>query len=112
MIGVYGMLAHAVTSRTREIGVRLALGASANQIKAIVLREGYRPVVQGLAIGLMFGAFARVAVRAYLALSLGPMDFITFTLVPVLLLAVVLVACYVPAARAARIDPNDVLRQT
>jgi putative ABC transport system permease protein len=111
MIGLYGMLAQVVTSRTREIGVRLALGASMAQIKGIILREGYRPVVQGLAIGLLFGAFARVAVRAYLALSLGRMDLIAFTLVPVLLSAVVLVACYVPAARAARIDPNDVLRQ-
>jgi putative ABC transport system permease protein len=108
-IGIYGLLAFSVASRTREIGVRSALGASQTLIARMVLREGLALVVAGVAIGL---AVAFVATRALEALlfEIEPGDPLTFAGIAVLLLAVATLACYLPARRAARIDPLTALR--
>jgi putative ABC transport system permease protein len=108
-IGIYGLLAFSVASRTREIGVRSALGASQTLIARMVLREGLALVVAGVAIGL---AVAFVATRSLEALlfEIEPGDPLTFAAIAALLLAVALLACYLPARRAARIDPLTALR--
>ena len=110
MIGLYGIQSHLVTQRTREIGVRMALGAAAGQIRTLVLRQGYRPVLEGLALGLVFGALCRALIRAYIDARVTPVDPVAFAVVPVPLVIAALVACYAPARRASRVEPNEALR--
>jgi putative ABC transport system permease protein len=110
MVGLYGVQSHIVAYRTREVGVRMAIGATARQIEGLMLREGYRPVFEGLALGLFFGVVARVGVRALVVAEIQPIDPVAFSLVPIPLLIAAFIACYVPARRAARVDPNVALR--
>jgi len=110
MVGLFGIQSHTVSHRTREIGVRLSLGASPGQIKRMVLKDGYRPVAEGLAIGLFIGVIGRAIVRAYTDLEVSVLDPWLFFVVPIPLIVAAFCACYFPAHRAAGVDPNVALR--
>jgi predicted permease len=110
MVGLYGIQSHLVAQRTREVGVRMALGAARRQIELMMLRQGYRPVVEGILLGLFFGAVVRTIIRAYVNAPIQPIDPVAFTLVPIPLILAALIACYAPARRASRVDPNEALR--
>ena len=107
--GLYGVLAHSVTQRTREIGVRIALGARPAEAVALMLREGLILAGIGLAVGLA-GAFALTRVLRNLLFGVAPLDLPTFGAVTVLLAFVALIASYLPARRAAKVNPIVALR--
>ena len=110
LIGVYSVVSYSVAQRTKEIGLRMALGASARDVIRLVLREGGTVGAAGCLAGVLF---AYMAIRLISAryLTLPQIDGATFLITPMLLHAVVLVACYVPARRASRLAPLDVLRR-
>jgi putative ABC transport system permease protein len=108
-VGIYGVLAYSVTERTREIGVRVALGAEPGRIVKLVLRGGMGVVLAGAAIGLG-GALALSGMLRSLLFGVQPHDLATFAAVPAVLLAVAAFAAYVPARRASRMDPTEALR--
>ena len=108
-IGLYGVLAFNVARRTREIGVRLALGARRGHVLAMVVKQGCVLVGVGLLLGLA-GALGAVRLLQSLLHGTGAYDLATFTIVPAVLAAVSLLACYLPARRAAILDPMIVLR--
>jgi predicted permease len=110
MAGLYGVQSHIVAHRTREIGVRMSLGATAAQVRQMVLKDGYKPVLQGLALGLFFGVVGRAIVRAVLVARLDVVDPWMLLLVPVPMLLAAFLACFLPARRASRVDPNVALR--
>ncbi len=108
-VGLYGVMAFAVARRTREIGVRMALGARAADVRRLVLRSGLAQLGVGVALGLFLAA----ALARLLAVSLfqvRPWDPAVFVLAPAVLIAAGLLACLLPAARAARVDPMESLR--
>ncbi len=107
--GIYGVLSGSVTERTREIGVRSALGASRGDILALVLRQGMRLTAIGIVLGLLGAAAASQAIAALL-FGISPLDPLTYFGVIVLLGAVSMIACAVPAWRAAKVDPMVALR--
>ncbi|PYT35086.1 MAG: hypothetical protein DMG58_03120, partial [Acidobacteria bacterium] len=109
-LGVYGVLAYSVAQRTREIGVRMALGASAAQLFRMVLRDGMRPVFAGSIVG-MAGAYAVTGLIQSLLFGVAPVDPPTYLLTFAILAAVALAACVVPAAKAIRVDPLVSLRE-
>ena len=108
-IGLYGVLAFGVAQRTREIGVRLALGAGRGEVLGLVVRQGMLLAAGGLAIGLA-GSIAATRLLRSLLFETNIYDPLTFAIVPVLLALVSLAACYVPARRAAVVDPMVTLR--
>jgi putative ABC transport system permease protein len=108
-VGIYGVLAYSVTSRTREFGVRAALGADANRIIALVLKSGVWPVISGL-VGGVACAFASAGFLKSLLYGVAPRDPGTFVIAPCLLALVALIAALLPAHRAARLDPMQALR--
>jgi putative ABC transport system permease protein len=108
-IGLYGVMAYSVTQRTREIGVRMALGAAKGQVLGMVLRQAMTLVVIGLAIGVA-GALALARIVTRLLFGMSAIDPVTFGSVCLLLTAVALLASYVPAWRASRLDPIKALR--
>jgi putative ABC transport system permease protein len=108
-VGIYGVLAYTVNERTREIGVRVALGAEPGRIVWLVLREGGRVVLAGAAAGLC-GAMALTGLLKSMLFGVGAHDAATFAVVPLMLGAVALAAAYLPARRAARMDPVEALR--
>jgi putative ABC transport system permease protein len=108
-VGVYGVIEGSVTERTREIGVRSALGATPKRIAALVVGQGLMLTVIGVAIGVGVAASSTRAI-ASLLFGIEPFDLVTYAGVVALLLAVAFVACYAPAVRAARIDPAITLR--
>jgi putative ABC transport system permease protein len=110
LAGLSGVLSQVVAGRTREIGVRLALGAGASDVRRMVIAEGLRPVVMGLVAGLGFGLIARAAVQPFFLRLLPATDVTLMILLPALFLGAGFVACYAPARRASRIDPNVALR--
>ena len=108
-IGVYGTTAYSVSRRTHEIGVRMALGAERNDVLKLVIKKGLILIVVGLIIGVA-GALALTRVLASLLFGVRPTDPMTFIAVSLLLMVVGLVACYIPARRATKIDPMVALR--
>ncbi|MCA1652164.1 MAG: ABC transporter permease [Acidobacteria bacterium] len=108
-VGLYGVVSHSVTERTREIGVRMALGAERGQVLRLFVRNGLATAAAGTVIGLA-GALALSRSLESLLFEVKPSDPLTFVAVAVLLLAVAMVACYLPARRAAGIDPLLALR--
>jgi predicted permease len=110
LAGLFGVLAHIVARRTREIGVRIALGAETPQIIRLVLREGMSPVLLGIGVGTAFGVLARLATRPMFLAPLPAVDIWALVLVPIPMLLAGLLACYLPARRAALVDPNVALR--
>ncbi|HVS12483.1 MAG TPA: ABC transporter permease [Thermoanaerobaculia bacterium] len=107
-VGLYGVVSYLVSRRTREIAVRLAVGASRRQVIALVLRQGLRPVLAGVVLGLVTSAAAARLLDALLY-GVGPLDPVTFGAVPAVLVAVALLALWAPARRASRIAPARAL---
>ena len=108
-VGVYGVIAYSVTQRTNEIGIRMALGALQKDVLEMVVTQGARLAVTGIAIGIV-AALALTRAMTSLLYDVSPFDPITLAAVATLLVMVALVACYVPARRAARVDPVVALR--
>jgi putative ABC transport system permease protein len=108
-LGVYGILAFNVAERTREMGVRMALGAAGRDVVGLVVREGLLVALVGLTLGFG-GSFASGRLLRQLLFGVSPTDLVTFASVGLLLIAVALAACYLPARRAARVDPMVALR--
>jgi putative ABC transport system permease protein len=108
-VGVYGVMAQATRRRTREIGIRLALGAEAGEVRLMVLRQGMGMVGAGLGLGLV-AAFVASRLLGTLLYQVTATDPLTFVTVPLLLGGVALLACWLPALRATRIDPVGALR--
>src|SRR5213082_1724372 len=110
-IGIYGVMAYTVTQRTQEIGIRMALGAQRSAVLRMTVKQGLKLVGLGLVVGLA-GAFALTRLIANLLFGVAATDPLTFVAIPLLLLFVALVACYLPARRAARLDPKIALAQS
>ena len=110
MVGLHGVQAHGVTARTREFGVRMSFGATAAQVRALVLKDGYRPVLEGLAIGLFLGFVGRGLIRASWWNGMAIVDGWMLIGVPVPLLLAAFLACWLPARRASQADPMVALR--
>jgi ABC-type antimicrobial peptide transport system permease subunit len=108
-IGLYGVVAHAVGQRRREIGIRRALGARDEGIVAMVVKQGMRPVAIGIVIGLAAAAMLGRLMES-LIFGLDPLDPVTFIVVPALLATVAVIACLLPARRAAAVEPLAALR--
>jgi len=108
-IGIYGVIAYAVSQRTREIGIRMAMGAEPGDVRRVFVRQGLKLCCAGIVIGL--GAAALLAgVMRSLLFGVPPLDPVTFAAVPVTLLLATLAACYLPARKATDVDPVECMR--
>jgi putative ABC transport system permease protein len=108
-VGTYGVMSYAVTQRTHEFGIRIALGAGASNVLGLVLRRGMSLAIFGLLFGLA-GAFALTRLMTTLLFEVNPTDTVTFAVVSGSLLLVALLACYIPARRATKVSPLVALR--
>jgi ABC-type antimicrobial peptide transport system permease subunit len=108
-MGVYGMVSYSVAQRTREIGIRMALGAESIQILRLVVREGFQPILAGMLIGVATSSGVSRLMVATL-FGLNPMDAVSFSGVSLLLAAIALLATWLPARRATEVDPMVALR--
>ena len=109
-VGIFGVLAFSVSQRTREFGIRMALGARASSVLGLVLASGFRIILAGIAVGIA-GATVLTRFLGTLLYGVKPTDPLTFVATPALLAAVALIACAAPAWRATRVDPAVALRQ-
>ena len=108
-VGTYGVMSYTVAERTHEIGIRMALGAKAGSVVKLVVVQGLQVAGIGLALGIA-GAFALTKFMSSILFGVSASDVTTFVGVPILLMAVASVACLIPARRATRVDPIEVLR--
>jgi putative ABC transport system permease protein len=108
-IGVYGVIAFAVNQRKHELGIRMALGAQAGDIRQMVVGQGARLALAGVVVGIA-GALYLARFMAPLLYGVETRDPVTFAMVPVLLIGVTLVASWIPAVRATRVNPIEMLR--
>ncbi len=109
IVGIYGVIAYSVSQRTREIGIRMALGAQRQTLVAMFVKQGLRLTGIGIVCGLV-GAFAAMRLMSSLLFNVSPVDPITYTAMTVGIIAVAWLACYLPSRRAATVDPVDALR--
>ncbi|HEX5007761.1 MAG TPA: FtsX-like permease family protein, partial [Hyphomonadaceae bacterium] len=109
-IGIYGLIQYSIATRTHEIGIRMAVGARSGTIFRMVIGEGFKLCLAGLAAGLL-GALWLGRAGASLLFGVTPTDPVTFTSVSILLMSVALAACYFPARRAMKVEPVTALRE-
>jgi putative ABC transport system permease protein len=108
-VGIYGVMSYMVSQRTREIGVRMAMGARPRDVLKLVVGQGAKLIAAGLSAGLIV-AFIAARIISSLLYQVSATDPLTYLAVPLLLAAVALLACYIPARRAMRVDPITALR--
>ncbi|MGB7583787.1 MAG: ABC transporter permease [Terriglobales bacterium] len=109
-VGIYGVMAYSVSQRTREIGIRIALGAQRSNVLRLIMGQGAKLALAGVLVGVA-GALGLTSLMASLLFGVSARDLGTFSLVPLIVLALILIGCYIPAYRATKLDPLEALRE-
>jgi putative ABC transport system permease protein len=109
LVGVYGVLSYSVNQQTREIGIRVALGAKSSEVLGLIVAQGFRLAAGGLVLGIV-AALLLTRLLSSLLFGINPHDPLTFGAVSLMLAAAAILACYIPARRATRVDPIVALR--